>query len=262
MTPHPRFTYACRLLAILLVTFCAIRTLSAKEVLVIATNDDYPPFILKDQKHSFLPDLFKQIGDQMGVTFEFRYLPWQRCAQAVQNHEAWGAIPYTRNEERDKIYDFSDPIYFSDAKFFAYDPKGEAPQISYQNLSDLDGWTIGGIQGYYYVPMFTEAGLDVDYAHSEEQNIKRLQLGRIDLTPLPSTIGWYLIKKLFPAKVAENFYTLKKPLISSAPLHVMTSKNYPDNENLMARFNAALAEIKNNGTFAELVNRHGLVLSF
>ena len=110
--------------------------------------------------------------------------------------------------------------------------------------------------------MFTEAGLDVDYAHSEEQNIKRLQLGRIDLTPLPSTIGWYLIKKLFPAKVAENFYTLKKPLISSAPLHVMTSKNYPDNENLMARFNAALAEIKNNGTFAELVNRHGLVLSF
>ena len=42
----------------------------------------------------------------------------------------------------------------------------------------------------------------------------------------------------------------------------MASKNYPDNANLLVRFNAALAKIKNNGTFAELINKHGLVLSF
>lgn len=232
------------------------------ETLVIATNSDYPPFILKDQKSSFLPDLLKKIGDEMGVTFELRYLPWQRCEQQVQSHDAWGALPYTRNEDREKIYAFSDPMYQIDAKFFAYDAKGTKKQIRYNRLRDLEGWRIGGIQGYYYEPMFAAAGLDVDYAHSEEQNIKRLQLNRIDLTPLPGTIGWYLIKKLFPDNIAENFYTLEKPLVSNGTLHLMTSKSYPGNAILMARFNAALAKIKTNGTFADVVAKHGLVLGY
>jgi polar amino acid transport system substrate-binding protein len=67
---------------------------------------------------------------------------------------------------------------------------------------------------------------------------------------------------LFPPEEVANFYTLEKPLVDGAGLHLMTSKTYPDNAALLVRFNAAMAEVKSSGTYAQLVEKHGLTLRF
>ncbi|MBX2831247.1 MAG: transporter substrate-binding domain-containing protein [Rhodospirillales bacterium] len=238
---------------------------AAPQSLVIVTNI-YPPYVTEDVENSFLPALLTEIGTGMGVTFELKILPWKRCEQSVNDLDAWGAIPYTSNAERAKIFLFSDPIYVADSHFFAYrhpreDNRGPQPE-SYDALSDLQQWRIGGIQGYYYQPLFEQAGLNIDFAHSENQNFQRLRLGRIDLVPAATTVGWHSIKELFPPEIVANFYTLPKPLVEDAALHLMTSKNYPDNQALLARFNAALNEVQKNGTFAQLVDQYGLVMRY
>lgn len=229
--------------------------------LTVVTNN-YPPYVMENADNSFLPDLFDEIGAEMGVRFKFRYFPWQRGEQEVVNLDAWGTIPYRKTDEREKIYDFSDPIYLQDSHFFAYDPDGQKSEIFYDDLSDLGQYRIGGIQGYYYEPWFTAAGLNVDYAHSEEQNFKRLHLGRIDLFSTATTLGWYTIKQLFPPDEVAKFYTLEKPLIAGAGLYLMTSKDFPGNDALLTRFNTALATVKQNGTYARLVEKYGLILRY
>ena len=220
----------------------------------------------EDVENSFLPALFREIGKEMGVAFDIRIQPWKRCEQSVMDHEAWGAIPYTRNESRTARFLFSDPLYFSNARFFAYRQPGTSdyvhPPKTYEKLTDLRRWNIGGIQGYYYEPLFAKAGIQADYALSEQQNFERLQLGRIDLFPAATTVGWHLIKKLFPPEIAANFYTLDPPLSANGSLHLMTSRDYPDNDALLAKFNAALSRVKQNGTYNQLVEKFGLVIHY
>ncbi|MEQ8390748.1 MAG: transporter substrate-binding domain-containing protein [Thalassospira sp.] len=255
----------CRILLFALALMLMPVMASAQTSLVIVTNI-YPPYVNEDVKNSFLPALFDEIGKEMGVRFDIRILPWKRCEQSVEDLDAWGAIPYTPTENRHKVFLFSEPIYVADSQFFAYrDPQTSPfsrPPLTYTDIGDLKRWRIGGIQGYYYEPIFAAAGINVDYALSERQNFERLKLGRIDLFPAATTVGWHLIKQLFPPEIVENFYTLEKPLIADATLHLMTAKDYPDNYALLERFNRALKDIQQNGTFAELVDQYGLVMRY
>jgi len=233
----------------------------ATETLVIVTND-YPPYAHADADGSFLPDLFDAIGHEMNVTFEFHFKPWKRGEQDVENLEAWGTLPYRRTEERARKFNFSDALYIEDSPFFAYNAKGRKPAIHYEELSDLKPYRLGGIQGYYYQPWFEEAGLSVEYALTEEQNFKMLHIGRIDLFSTARSVGWYTIRNLFPPKEVEKFYTIEKPLLEGSGLFLMTSKDYPNGDELLERFNTALATVKQNGTFESLMNRHELTVNY
>ena len=255
-----------RFLCLLAGAICAPLVANAQQqTLVIATNI-YPPYVLEDVKNSFLPVLFDEIGKKMKVRFEYVIQPWKRCEQSVESLEVWGAIPYARTAEREKKFLFSAPIYISDSKFFAYrDPQknsDQSPPATYDDLRELRKWRIGGIQGYYYEPIFKEAYIDTDYALSEQQNFMRLQLGRIDLFPAAVTVGWSIINDLFPREIAANFYTLEKPLSHDGTVHLMTSKRYPDNDALLQRFNQALLTVRANGTFAQLAEEFGLTMRY
>lgn len=233
----------------------------AQQSLVVVSNI-YPPYVTEDVQNSFLPALFDEIGKEMGVRFEFKILPWLRCEQQVENHDAWGAIPYRKTEDREKTFAFSEPIYLQDSHFFGYDADGHKPRATFDELTDLRGYRIGGINGYYYEPWFEQAGLDVDYANSEEQNFRRLKAGRIDLFSTATTMGWHQIKTLFPPEEVAHFYTLDKPLVEGAGLYLMTAQTFPQNDVLLKRFNVALNTVKTTGTYGELVEKFGLKLRY
>ena len=233
----------------------------ARQTLVIATND-YPPYITADKSSYFLGDLFAEIGARINIDFEFHFYPWKRGEQAVEDGNAWGTIPYRKTEAREKNYLFSDALYLADSHFFAYSADGSKPRIKFDDLTDLRPYRIGGIQGYYYEPWFEKAGLDVQYSHSEEQNFLLLQHGRIDLFSTATTMGWYVIESLFPPQEVAKFYTLEKPLVQGDGLFLMTSKDYPQTRILLEKFNQALREIKSDGTYARLVNKYGLIMTY
>jgi ABC-type amino acid transport substrate-binding protein len=65
-------------------------------------------------------------------------------------------------------------------KFF-YMPERQKGEITYDKFEDLQAYNLGGVLGYWYEAPFKEAGLKVDYASSDEQNIQKLYAGRIDL---------------------------------------------------------------------------------
>ncbi len=210
---------------------------------------------------SFLTDVFKTVEKEMGVKFVFIFMPWKRCETVIEGLEAWGAIPYVRTPEREKKFYFSKRLYNSASRFFVHTSDGMKKNISYTELSDLKNYRIGGVRGYWYEKIFHDVGIELELVTTEKQNLKKLQAGRIDLIPLDETAGWYMIRELFPQEEISKFFTVEKPL-SVKDSFLMTSKQYPDTQNLLTRFNTALKTIKENGTFQQLIEKHGVVLTY
>jgi len=249
-------------LQLLIIAICVIGFAStglAETTLIIATGE-LPPYISENQNENFLTEVLNNVAQEMGVTFEFKFMPWKRCESAVEKLEAWGMIPYVPTPEREKKFYFSEKLYDRQSKFFFYSPGGTHKQIPYAGLSDLKGYRIGGVRGYYYEQMFLEAGLNVEFVATEEQNFQKLKLGRVDLIPVEEVTGFYIIRKLFPYE-AGNFFTLSKP-VSVSEIYLMTSKQYPDTNNLLARFNSALKKVKKNGIYQKILDKHGINLRY
>jgi len=231
----------------------------AETTLVIATGE-LPPYVSEIKNESFLTEVLHEVGREMGVNFVFKFMPWKRCELALESHEAWGAVPYVQIPERDKKYYFSEKLLNRQSKFFYYSPDGKQKQIPYAELSDLKGYIIGGVRGYYYEQTLLQAGLHVELVTTDELNFRKLKAGKVDLIPSDEVVGFYIIRKRYPREVG-NFFMLSKPLDELTD-HLMTSKNYPDTQRLLTRFNAALKKIKENGVYQRILDTHGVVMTF
>ncbi len=231
----------------------------AETSLVIATGE-IPPMISEEPENSFLTEIFQELGKEMGVKFVFKFMPWKRCELAVKELNAWGAIPYVKTPERELVFDFSERLVTTTSKFFGYSSEEKMKNISYTELGDLQNYRIGGVRGYWYEKMFYDAGIEPELVTNEEQNIKKLRAGRIDLAPLDETSGWHMIKELFPEE-SGKFFTLTRPLRTKDSF-LITSKQYPDGQELLTKFNAALKKVKDNGVFQQLVEKYGIVLTY
>jgi polar amino acid transport system substrate-binding protein len=253
MLPYQTF------LMLILCVFGLLSPVLAETKLIIATGE-LPPYTSTNPKESFLTEVLDEVAREMGVTFEFRFMPWKRCEFSVEKLKAWGTVPYVRTTERENKFYFSDTLFTRPAKFFYYMPDGTRKQIPFSKLSDLKAFKIGAVRGYYYTQSLIGAGLNVVFVTTDEQAFRMLKDKRVELVPADDAVGNYLIRKLWPDETA-NFFTLTKPLdISSESL--MTSKNYPDTQNLLNKFNVALKKIKENGVYQRILNKYKVVVTF
>lgn len=223
---------------------------------LVVVAGELPPYVSAKPEDSFLTDLLAEIAQQMKLSIELRFMPWKRGELAVETHEAWATVPYVPTEEREKKFLFSEPLYFKRTSFFYYSEQGPRP-LNYNTLSDLRSLRIGAVSGYFYQAMLAQAGLQVDYAASEEMNFRKLQAGRIDLAPAVDEVGFKMVKRLFPPEQARHFYLLERPLHVGAN-YLMSARSHPGAEALLARFNEALLAVRSSGAYKAIADRHGL----
>ncbi|BBO88823.1 substrate-binding periplasmic protein [Desulfosarcina ovata] len=178
------------------------------------------------------------VFNAMGLRPEYRFYPWGRCFDSVEKGRVWAAFPYSYTNERAEKVWFSDALSCSKTVFFHYAAGNDSKQYHYNTLEDLKPYRIGGVTGYYYVPLFKKAGLSIDYVNKEIYAMEKLKLGRIDLMPVNELVGRHLIKTHFPDCI-DKFKILDKPLTVN-PLRLIVSKDYPGSKELLVKFNAAL----------------------
>lgn len=222
---------------------------------IVLTTGEWAPYTGEAlAEYGFFTELVSAVFDEMGKTPKYEFYPWERAEKAIGDGGAWGAFPYSTNEERAKTFAFSDNIAYGRTVFFYYKPQMEA--VSWEKLEDLQAYTVGTVTGYYHEAMFAEAKLNVDASADEASGVKKLQAGRIDLFPMADLVGWALIKELFPDEV-DNFGILDKPL-DQTELCIMVLKSDGEALKLLDEFNAALQTIKDNGVYDEILAKYGL----
>lgn len=227
-----------------------------KEV-TLATGE-WPPYTSEHMKnYGVFSEIVSAVFREMGIKPVYKFYPWKRSELELQEGRAFATFPYTMTPERRKKFHFSDSMAFNTGRLF-YNTRKYPNGISFKSIQDLEKYKIGGTLGYWYVDKFRQMGFNVEYVATDEQNIQKLYLQRVDLVPLDEMAGFYLIRKLYPDKM--NSFACSGKALNQDSLHVMFSKTYPDAEKLEEGFKRAFIRIKENGMYQRIINKHGFMV--
>jgi len=122
-----------------------ILSAQAAEPVKIAVDSANPPFMYAEDNKAvgLYPVLLNAVFAKMGMTTEIEAYPWKRTlSMGEKGAAAIGGI--YKNEERLKIYDYSDPIFSE--KLLIYVNKDAS--FPFSGVSDLKGKRIGVILGW------------------------------------------------------------------------------------------------------------------
>lgn len=221
----------------------------ADGVLTVGTNAEFPPFEFvgdDGEPDGFDVALIKAIGEKLGVEVEVENMEFDALVASIGNKIDVAIAGMTVNDERKQNADFSDPYY--DAVQYVILPEGS--EIA--SFDDLAGKSIG-------VQLGTTGDIiasdDVEGANVKQYNkgvdaVNDLVNGRLDCVIIDKNPALVFAGKFEGQLVAvdgEQFgfeienYAIAMPKGDAA---------------LVAQINGALAEIKEDGTFDELVKTY------
>ena len=221
----------------------------ADGVLTVGTNAEFPPFEFVDdngEPDGFDVALIKAIGEKLGVEVEVENMEFDALVASIGNKIDVAIAGMTITDERKENADFSDPYY--DAVQYVILPEGS--EIA--TFDDLAGKTIGvqlGTTGDFI------ASDDVDGANVKQYNkgvdaVNDLINGRVDCVIIdknPALVFAGKFEGQLTAVDGEQFgfgienYAIAMPKGDTA---------------LSAQINGALKELKEDGTFDELVKTY------
>ncbi|MDH3690820.1 MAG: transporter substrate-binding domain-containing protein [Gammaproteobacteria bacterium] len=115
--------------------------------------------------------------------------------------------------------------------------------------------TVGVGRGYVTPPGFDEASLKTSLAKDDEENLRKLRKGRIDLALTDKIVAKYVIDTKIPDAVLELEWL--PPTLHVETNHLAISKKTEDFATKLADFNRGLKEIEADGTLKAIIARHG-----
>lgn len=221
----------------------------------IAT-DDYLPYTSRANNGSgALGEIVRESFALEGIQVEYVFASWKRCELLAAAGEVFGALPYFVNEERLQSFDFSAPIAYGITRF--YYNKLQFPEgFTWERFEDFKGYRMGGIQGYWYIPEFNQAGLDIHLVQSEEQNFAKLAKQRIDFTLAGQPRAEEALRKL--STDDQNNIDSLTPPESFEGFHIMVSRTYPHAQIYSKLFKSGLKKLIASGRYQQLLDRYRL----
>lgn len=217
-----------------------------KEEFTFAMSGLYPPFNYNENGElvGFDVEIGNALAEKMGMEAKPVANPWQTILAALQS-EKFDAIigSMAITEERQKEVNFTLPYYESGAQVFIGVDNEEI-----QSVDDLQGKKIGVVMASTFEDVAKEYTDDVTTYDSDVTALQDLLVkGRLDAVITDQLVGLYAI--------TQNDLAIKsvdEPIF----LDQMGIPVIKENTELLEKLNAALEEIKSDGTYAEIAEKY------
>ncbi len=221
----------------------------ADGVLTVGTNAEFPPFEYVDdngEPDGFDVALIKAIGEKLGVSVEVENMEFDSLVSSIGNKIDVAIAGMTVTDERKNSVDFSNSYY--DALQYVIVPEGS--EIA--TFDDLAGKAIGvqlGTTGDFIASDDVE-GASVSQYNKAVDAVNDLINGRVDCVIIDKN----------PALVFESKFAGQVKAIDGAQFNFEV-EDYaialPKGDVILAdQINAALDELKADGTFDKLVEEY------
>ncbi len=220
----------------------------ADGVLTVGTNAEFPPFEFVDdngEADGFDIALIKAIGEKLGVEVEVENMEFASLVSSIGNKIDVAIAGMTVTDERKESVDFSNSYY--EAVQYVILPEGS--EIA--TADDLKGKTIGvqlGTTGDFIATDIENS--EVSGYNKAVDAVNDLVNGRVDCVIIDKN----------PALVFEEKFAGQVVAVDGAQFGFETEEYaiaMPKGDTaLVEQVNAALEEIKADGTFDELVNTY------
>ena len=217
----------------------------SREALVLLGNENLAPIVYNDNGigKGVAVDIARAIGEKIGYDINVLAVNWEQAQQMVLNGDADGLLHINQSPERDKLYDFSDPLLKSDFSMFV-----QLDNTNLRRIDDLRGKTVGVEAGGYPSILLQEyEDIDIGEIYNWDTSFKALSSGDIDAIIVDRWIGEY---ELANSRVPDII--IVDPPIETQYSRIGVRKG--DIETL-ALINSGLKEITDDGTIDKIMEQ-------
>lgn len=237
-------------LAIALVMSCTALQAAGRTLDIAAT--EWPPFYGKDLKNNgFMTEIIREAFKRADYEADVKFLPWKRALEGTKSGKHDGLYTVYHRKEREEWFVFSDPLPANVWGFY----RRKGSNISFEKFNDLQPYTIGVVRGYVVPPGFEEAKLKTALAKDDEENLRKLHKGRLDLVLTDKIVAKHIIDTKIPDAMSTLEW-LDIP-VSTEIQYLVFSKKASDYKTILAEFNKGLAAMTADGTLKSIMARHG-----
>ena len=224
----------------------------ADGVLIVGTNAEFPPFEYvgdDGEPDGFDIALIKAIGEKLGVEVEVQNMEFSSLVESIGSKIDLAIAGMTVTEERKQSVDFSDSYY--DAVQYVILPKGSA----IATYDDLKGKKLGcqlGTTGMYLIDdiIAEEASTTSSPYNKAVDAVNDLRNGKLDAVIIDKN----------PAEVFQGQFADEIDIVDGAQFGFEVEQYaiaMPKGDAaLVEAVNQALADLKADGTFDELVKKY------
>ena len=233
-----------RILLLLTLLF-SINSFAEKSIKALTL--EWQPYVGKKlSNYGVTSQIIKEAFAAEGYEITFKFVPWAKGLKDVESHKADILYPAYFNDDRAKIYHYSEAFYTSETILI----KHSSSDFQFNGFNSLKGLKIGVTRGYSYGKQFDKTeGLNKQIVSKEELNFQKLVKKRIDIMPIDKLVFKHYVTS---QKVADQLSALE-PAIAANDLHLLFSKKDPKGEEKVKAFNAGLKKLKENGRYKEII---------
>lgn len=237
-------------LAVLFLFFGA-HVCSAQSTLKLV-NHSWPPYSGKNLLNQGLAiDIATTALHRSGYSTQFQLAPWKRALLGTIEGHYDILITTSYSQKRSEKVLYSEPFLTHKVSFI----QRSGSDHTFKNLTDLNGLTVGVIDGYIYEPNFDKANNFVkEKTDSDALALKMLIAGRIDLVIIDNLVAAYTLKQEISIDT-QDVEILPNPL-NVKKLYIIIRKTKIGHEKIISDFNQSLLEMRSDGTYAEILKKH------
>lgn len=226
---------------------------SLAEKLTLATVN-WQPFYGEDLPESgFFAAVAKEAYKRAGYDMDVKFLPWKRALEEARKGKYDGLLGAYYNEDRANTFHYSDVVYTNDEVFIQNAGRG----ISFSNVDELKRYKVGGMRGAAQMGELRSMGFDIEETTDEFQSLQKLAADRVDLVIMGQQQLHYQLANNAKLKDMENSFEILSPPFKSYDLYCAITKKRPDGDEITRKFNAALKDMRADGTFRSILERFG-----
>lgn len=231
--------------------FCGCLCLAASaavlaEGLILTTEEAPPTNFSLDGGKTITGSATEQIREMMqraGVTYSISMFPWKRAYAMAESDKNTCVYATTRTPEREAKFHWIGPVAPNDWMLFV---KADST-VTVKNLDEAKKFRVGGYRGDAEAEFLEAQGFKMDNAGDNDQALKKLVDGRIDIMATGMLDGPWAAKKLgVRIKPILNF--------KATELHLACNKSVPTA--LVDKLNATLKAMEKDGTTAAINKKY------
>jgi polar amino acid transport system substrate-binding protein len=193
-------------------------------------------------------ELVSTVLQAAGIDYDLRLYPWQRVKRMLEQGSVDMAFQFAGTAERHAQYLLVGPIRTGSTVFMT---AHKTALDDWQQLSDLEPYVIGQVQGYAYDSDYDQTPLKRDSsAQTPQQLVSMLLAGRVDLI-VGDRIQLLHIARALGAE--QKVRILPRPL-PAMPRFVAFAK---DDQERAERFAATLRRLQRTGLLEPIYQRWG-----
>lgn len=243
------FSMPTFLLAALLLFVCTTSPALAQGEMVSHTIllDSYPPFYQwKNSKPSGpFVDITVEAFRRMGMEVEFQQSTWKRALFEVQSGGASGLCAGVKNPRREAFAIFPEEALGMDHNWVVT-RADSMPGL--RSLEDLNGRTVGVVEGYSFGADFDERDdFQRQASLTEELLLKQLLGGRVDIIVGSRKVIEYVASQIDAQRRLEFHFRIADSL-----LYLMLSRVRPESQALAQSFDETLQGMRKDGTISAI----------